>query len=69
MKMIISKGYQILLFCKGWAIGSIACTGKEEIEINIEDYNGFKFIRYVVNEQLVQFIIDDYKFEKIGGDR
>ena len=68
MKMIISIGYQMLLFCKGWAIGSIACTGKEDITIDIEDYNGLKFIRYIVNEQLVQFVIDDYKFEKIGRE-
>ena len=68
MKMNISRGYQMILFCKGWAIGSIACTGKEDITIDVEDYNGFKFIRYIVNEQLIQFIIDDYKFEKIGRE-
>lgn len=68
MKMIISVGYQMLLFCKGWAIGSIACTGKQDITIDVEDYNGLKFIRYIVNEQLIQFIIDDYKFEKIGRE-
>lgn len=68
MKIIISRGYQMLLFFKGWAIGSIACTGQDDIVIELEVMGTTFFVRYIINNNLIQFVIDEYKITKIVGE-
>ena len=69
MKLIIEKGQQIFFHYKGCAVGSIA-VNDEPITIELEKCFSVTFVKYIVNRNLVQFIIDDYSISNIlGGDK
>lgn len=68
MKTIIQKGFSMYMWFKGHAIGSIACTGQDDIVVELEIFGTTIFVRYEVNNNLVQFVIDEYKITKIVGE-
>lgn len=66
-KIVLSKGYA-LHYEYDNAVGSIANTTNDKIELDIFEYDSFTLITYLSHGVFIQIWIKNYEIKKIGSD-